>query len=123
MKKILFTLAIMAWAAPVFAWSLAIDPPSLGSQTPTFYYFTGLPAGTAATYTAALPPFFTATGGVAATPDSTGATGCTLPLPSAWVPGSTILSGTVIACDGVGCTAATPFGPPSSPANARLVNK
>jgi hypothetical protein len=119
MKKILVALLVL-WAAPALALSLECPAPPGGSETPLFYYVTGMPAGTVATYTAVLPNWFTATGGVAAAPDSTGATGFKLPLPASFTTPS--VTGTVMACDGVGCTAAVPFGPPSTPGSVLLVS-
>jgi len=106
------------------AYSLACSSPPAGSQPPLFYYVTGMPAGTVATYTATLPAWFTATGGIAVAPDSTGATGFKLALPSTF-PAAGVqpsLTGSAMACDGVGCTAAVPFGPPSAPANVLITS-
>jgi hypothetical protein len=122
MKKIILVLLIvLAWPAMAFAWSLTLDPVPAGSEVPLFYYVVGAPAGTAATYTATLPAWFTVTGGVAVAPDSTGATGFKLPLPSTYTPPATGLpSLTVYACDGVACVDA-PFGRPSLSGNVHLI--
>jgi hypothetical protein len=97
---------------------LTCNPPPAGSTLPTFYYLaiTGLPSGTAGTYTPALPDWFTQTGGVAIAPDPTGATGFSYTLPVSMSPP---VSGTAWSCDGVGCMSA-PFGPPSAAMNVTV---
>jgi hypothetical protein len=96
---ILLSLPGLAGAA---TYSLACNPPASGSPTIAFYYLTGLPSGTVATYTTALPTFQTFSGGLALIPDSTGATGFTAALPSTWTPGT--LTGTAIACTSAACS-------------------
>jgi hypothetical protein len=123
LKKVLVVAAILmliGMAGTVRAESLSCNPPPAGSTAVLFYYinFSNV-TGVTATYTTALPFWFSGTGGVAAAPDSTGATGFRLALPS----GTTQpVSGTVMACDGTGCTATVPFGPPALPSGMILTN-
>ncbi len=130
MKK-LFALMLLALALAMFAFaptaradSLACPPPAAGTPPITFYYITGMPAGTVATYTAALPGWFTGTGGLAMAPDSTGATGYKFALPANWPAAGMqpALTGTEMACNGVGCSAAVPFAPPSAPGAAAVTS-
>ena len=107
-------------------WYLAIPPPATSVEPPVFYYVTGTPAGTAATYTtlpAWFPPSWLPSGGIAVAPDSTGATGFHLTLPSTWAPTAAGLTGNVYSCDGTGCSAADPFGQLSKPGAALLVDQ
>lgn len=120
MKKLIAIFLILVLAPLALAagpWILEIPPLPSGSFTATFYYVTGMPTGTVATYTATLPPWFTGTGGVAAAPDPTGVNGFKLPLPANWPSAGTMpsLSGTIVACNGSGCSLPIPFGPPGAP--------
>lgn len=127
MKRLIFValLFVALIAAPIFAsaqWWLEVGPPPAGTEAPVFYYITGMPAGTVATYTTAVP-WLTLTGGLMVAPDPTGVTGFKLNLPSTWVPTTSGLTGNVYACDGVSCSAASPFGQASKPGPALLVNQ
>jgi len=104
----LITLTLFGTAqAQGVTYSLACNPPSSGGPTLAFYYLTGLPSGTVATYTATLPTFQTFSGGLALAPDSTGVTGFTVALPSTWAAGT--LTGTAIACTSAACSTAVTY--------------
>ncbi len=104
---IILALAGSAVAQAATTYSLACSPPAAGSVGITFYYITGLPTGTVATYTITLPTFQTFSGGLAVAPDSTGVTGFTVNLPSTWTAGT--LTGTAMECTLAACGTAVTY--------------